>query len=938
VEFLSNGDFLFPLDWLTFWIKHFFIWSFQNGALNPDGIIRLPGRLGYIAVFMVFGNIVFEYVYIISTLLIAFGSFWYFSRTVLGMRQRWVIALVSLLFAINPIFLGNISKVGLVLAAAILPLCMAFLYKFMRQQRFWPLVALIICLNIGLLHPFNFTVNLVILGLFFICLYKGSRSFLRRHRIKIGIIVALGIALNAYFLVPMANIGTLDKSALADNVQSESTDYSKLVDIANTNDLLTGFGLAKNVLKDYEFYDTTYQPLYFVGAFLIYIIIFGLYTLTVKKYALAHKRWFIASLTALLALILLAAVNFFYIDVILKALINLPAGWMFRSPLKWQLYIPLFLGILLVLSLSYMKFLKYRRVLLAGLGVVFVMLNGFLIAEVSIKLLTPQKITTFAPLLDGRLHNKTLLYVAGGDCFDYSRDNPAVLTELNQVLTSENVQVKRVAQRDFKTVNVGAYSYVLSCKNAAEPQLLTEKFRFTQNSAYKEGNFILFKNSYDIPYASSAPTVTVVDDQADIASKYDFMARNFPQVLPIITKDESHYGPALGIQDIFDDLSPAAFQQGALQHTIRPLYGTSQRLVVRDGQGLYYSKINNTVNISTTRKGGMTALESDKAYQEISLPAGQQVKLSYDDPSFSYDNVIPNASFEEGPWQKEVGDCYAYDKQPVIGMDLNRTQKTDGQQSLRLWAKRHNACSGTSSLTIEPGQYYLLSFSYKSSDNASAGYSVNFNNDHLNDYSERLENKAGEWGTFTQVFKAPENAKTAEVRFYAFPDRENNRERSALYDSAHLVKVPDVQSRIFLLSGDAQLNQGPSVTIKEVNPTKKVLTVQRAVQPFYLTTTESYHSQWQLHASKNVLPLVAQSTQQQKHLRINTNMNGWYIDPTEFCKIDPAACKKAADGSYTMTVTMEFLPQRWFYTGLYMSTISFVLLLLYAVRLHRQGL
>src|SRR5258708_2035598 len=123
MQFLSNGDFGFRFTWLLFLVKQFFIWSYQTGALNADGIIRMPGRLLDLVVFMMFGNLGFEYFFIGSSLTIMYASFFYFVYKFLEIKNIRTLILGSLFYTLNPIFLANLSKIGLVLAAAMLPLC-----------------------------------------------------------------------------------------------------------------------------------------------------------------------------------------------------------------------------------------------------------------------------------------------------------------------------------------------------------------------------------------------------------------------------------------------------------------------------------------------------------------------------------------------------------------------------------------------------------------------------------------------------------------------------------------------------------------------------------------------------------------------------------------------------------------------------------------------
>lgn len=83
MQFLSNGDYIFPFHASDYWAQHLYTWSFQHGAPNPDGILRIPGRVFDLLFFALFGNIAFGYFYAITCLAIAFLAFWWFARVFL---------------------------------------------------------------------------------------------------------------------------------------------------------------------------------------------------------------------------------------------------------------------------------------------------------------------------------------------------------------------------------------------------------------------------------------------------------------------------------------------------------------------------------------------------------------------------------------------------------------------------------------------------------------------------------------------------------------------------------------------------------------------------------------------------------------------------------------------------------------------------------------
>src|SRR6185369_2931948 len=133
-----------------------------------------------------------------------------------------------------------------------------------------------------------------------------------------------------------------------------------LVNVLNTGDIFTGLSLSKNVVKDYNFYDGAYGSIYFLGAFAFYALLIVLYLRVERRMDLPDRRRAALLLGCFLALVVLATVTFLHIDVLIRILINTPGGWAFRSPLKWQLYLPFALFGLFVLFMKYIT-TKSRR-------------------------------------------------------------------------------------------------------------------------------------------------------------------------------------------------------------------------------------------------------------------------------------------------------------------------------------------------------------------------------------------------------------------------------------------------------------------------------------------------------------------------------------------------------------------------------------------------
>jgi hypothetical protein len=126
-------------------------------------------------------------------------------------------------------------------------------------------------------------VNLLVCSAYLTYLILKHKPFVRDNLHKFALVVGAALLLNAYIILPLLALGTLDKGEISDGVNNAPVDYTALVDIANTGDIFTALSLSKGVLKDYEFYGAATWPFYFLGVFGLYILLLGTYVYVEKR-------------------------------------------------------------------------------------------------------------------------------------------------------------------------------------------------------------------------------------------------------------------------------------------------------------------------------------------------------------------------------------------------------------------------------------------------------------------------------------------------------------------------------------------------------------------------------------------------------------------------------------------------------------------------------
>ncbi|MDD5074104.1 MAG: hypothetical protein PHU92_02915 [Candidatus Shapirobacteria bacterium] len=99
----------------------------------------------------------------------------------------------------------------------------------------------------------------------------------------------------------------------------------------------------------------------------------------------------------------------------------------------------------------------------------------------------------------------------------------------------------------------------------------------------------------------------------------------------------------------------------------------------------------------------------------------------------------------------------------------------------------------------------------------------------------------------------------------------------------------------------------PQLTFEKINTSQYLVNIEDAKEPFFLVLNQSFHSGWQVNQNGKSLSA--------KHYRANTFANTWLIEET---------------GSYQLTI--EFLPQKTYRVGLFISAAALLLIFLLTIR------
>ncbi|MEA3357722.1 MAG: hypothetical protein U9Q67_04800, partial [Patescibacteria group bacterium] len=120
-----------------------------------------------------------------------------------------------------------------------------------------------------------------------------------------------------------------------------------------------------------------------------------------------------------------------------------------------------------------------------------------------------------------------------------------------------------------------------------------------------------------------------------------------------------------------------------------------------------------------------------------------------------------------------------------------------------------------------------------------------------------------------------------------------------------------------------------SIEYEQVNPTNYHIKIYGASGSFPLVFAETYHDGWQLFLAGKTDAL-----DETKHLKVNGYANAWIIDVSELCS-GSDLCSRNDEGTYDIVLSLEFVPQKLYYSGLAVSLSVMIAALLYLIYNYR---
>ncbi|MDX9913949.1 MAG: alpha-(1-_3)-arabinofuranosyltransferase family protein [Candidatus Moranbacteria bacterium] len=287
------------------------------------------------------------------------------------------------------------------------------------------------------------------------------------------------------------------------------------------------------------------------------------------------------------------------------------------------------------------------------------------------------------------------------------------------------------------------------------------------------------------------------------------------------------------------------------------------------------------------------------------------------------ENLLKDASFEDGLWESQVKNCRMYHREAPLAMNIVSNDATEGNNSLELSAKQDVACT-TSSATKMFSKYssYVVSFDYKIIEGDIARFCVWDGNECIK--LEDIKKNEDGWQHYEGVFEPKMDSRELRVYFYASAEKGNN--SVVRYDNVRINEIENkVLSVYYVKTKNKKDIASAEVSFDKINSTQYNLKIKQQGSSL-IVFQESFHPGWRLFLQKKGFPSgvldqlkraiglweekeIATDT----HIMVNGFANAWWVEKGDLYN---------NEGEYE--VILEFIPQRWFYLGLLISGTTFV--------------
>lgn len=352
-------DFTFPIFQDSFREYHVPVWNWQRDTSNISSLYRFFARSPFLILSFVLPISTVLKIYLFSTVLIGQISFYYFQKKILKINSNFVIVATSLFFTLNTRVVDFLWETSLVWSYSFTPLFITlFSYSLEQEKRLnkFTLFSSLVLLSM-FVHPYSFaaTFGLSIIWFLFISKIKT----LRYRVISLAYLGLTHILLSFYFVLPF-----ITSWIYGGPITPETKGFYKysldVVNYLSSTQLIDELSLVRGVIKFVDYYPS--NSLLLIAWYICSLLVVVGTIVFASIYSLGRKNVHRNVTSVYVPVFILGLILSFGSDgltgFVYRFILDiLPTNfiWLFRSPLKIQLY--LFIPLTILLSITLNSFL-----------------------------------------------------------------------------------------------------------------------------------------------------------------------------------------------------------------------------------------------------------------------------------------------------------------------------------------------------------------------------------------------------------------------------------------------------------------------------------------------------------------------------------------------------------------------------------------------------
>lgn len=364
-------------------------------------------------------------------------------------------------------------------------------------------------------------------------------------------------------------------------------------------------------------------------------------------------------------------------------------------------------------------------------------------------------------------------------------------TTFQHYLSLTSIKYVIVPLRDIENQN-DFFSFYGDSRQPYVDALNSLPFLKRTSSPYKE--LAVYENQNYQPYATAAARLYNMQDPADFAGSYPFLSTVLQDGL--YSFEDNPNLPKTNVRDVFSRLRAEDYRAPAIPvaaPVVQDFFFNANKQfysyeIYRGSLDIYKKQANientgtDTLSLATNKpvqiadipikenktyyikdQNGLAAIDTKQPTRDFGSLEGEVSVYASENT-----NLLPNGSFEQDSWEKQVRDCDPYDADARIGMNITSVERTEGSKSLNLWALRHTACTRSPEIAVTPGTY-LLRFDYKAPYADQISYKITMDGKGTPAVFRPVANNTGGWITHTELVTIPAGVTKSSIELRGLP-------------------------------------------------------------------------------------------------------------------------------------------------------------------------